>query len=461
MDDTQRLKGLLTRAADLAGPPFEAPPAERFMVEPPRRHHGWGLAAAVVTVLALDVSVTWRARLREQATPLATPNPSPTPGSVSVAPLARYKWSTLPPAPIAGRDAAVGVWTGTQMFVWGGASGRDAEILHADGAAYDPDTRTWTTLPASPLSPRAQPASVWTGTSLFIWGGSVDSDGTVATDGALYTPAEHSWTRLPAAPVTDYREVRAFWTGRVVVVLSTSPPARSDGSSHEVNAQSYDPATRSWTRLPDLRLPAGHAADQVIYVGAGTRIHLWSLWSLDTPTGPGSVTTAAGVDAYTLDVDKRRWASNRLVLPNHAISRTPLWTGREIAMPAITRWLGAVPGPRPANVSGLMLDPANGSTRPIRHGPVDDLNADYLWTGTALLAFNTSTEESGPHEHVYPGRAAAWDPATDRWTALPDAPLAGSDTIAVWTGRTLLIWGELYTPRGAKHVATTGLQYAP
>jgi hypothetical protein len=461
MDDAQLLKRLMTRAADKAVPPFEAPPADRFVGQPhPRRRARLSIAAAVLAVLALLVPVTLLARSPVHNSPSGTPNTLPTLGSVSAASLAHYTWSTLPAAPIASRRSAVGVWTGTQMIVWGGATD-DGTALHADGAAYNPDTKAWSRLPSSPLSARSQSASVWTGTSVFIWGGSVDSDATLATDGALYTPADHRWTRVPAAPVTDYGAVHAFWSGSVVVLLST-PPGRADKGSGVVNTQSYDPATHTWTRLPDLQLPAGHAADEVIDVGAGSQIYVWSLWSHTTSTGPGVSRTIAGVDAYTLDLGRRRWVPNTLALADQAMSSTPLWTGRDIAMPAVSRWLGAGNrGPRPQNLSGVMLDPSNSATRPIRHGPVDDLNAQYLWAGSALLAFNTGTQTSGPGGHVYPGRAAAWDPATNTWTTLPNAPLAGSDVIAVWTGKALLIWGELYTPHGARHMATTGLELAP
>jgi hypothetical protein len=108
-----------------------------------------------------------------------------------------------------------------------------------------------------------------------------------------------------------------------------------------------------------------------------------------------------------------------------------------------------------------VLDTANSSTRPIRHGPADDLNAQYLWTGAALLAFNTGTVLSGPGGHVYPGGAAAWDPTANTWTRLANAPLAGYVPIAIWTGNSLLIWGQLFTPTNGNWVATTGLEFGP
>jgi hypothetical protein len=461
MDDPQVLKRLMTRAADEVGPPFEAPPAAFFGGEPHvRRHGGLSVAAAVLVMLALLVPATLVANSRAHNKSLGTPNPLPTLASVAAASLARYKWSVLPAAPIVSRSSAVGVWTGRELLVWGGASGRNGAVLHADGAAYDPSTRTWSSLPAGPLSPRAQAASVWTGRSVFIWGGYPDADATRATDGALYTPADHSWMRLPPAPVTGYAEVHAFWTGRVIVLLST-PPWDGKGAE-EVHAQSYDPATNSWTRLPNLQPPAGHPVSSVVDIGVGNQIYVWSLWSFSTPIDRNSYTTTGGIDSYTFQVDKRRWVPNTLALPDHRVSSTPLWTGHNLVLPATYQFLGAgASGPVRTNVSGVILDPSDASTRPIRHGPVDDLSALYLWTGTALLAFNTGTETSGANGHVYPGRAAAWDPSTNSWTTLPAAPFSASEPVAVWTGKELLIWGQLFTPRGGNPAAATGLEFAP
>lgn len=463
MDDPQTLKQLMTHAVDRVGPPFEAPPAAFFTARPhERRRSVLSIAAAVCLVVAVVVPVTLvansRAAHRQSVTP---PVALPTTGSVTAASLAQDRWSLLPAAPFAGRTGAVGLWTGTQMFIWGGASSRKADVLHADGATYDPTARAWSRLPSAPLSARSQAASVWTGKSVFIWGGFVGQAATRATDGALYTSADQRWTRMPAAPVTGYERMQAFWTGRVVVVLST-PPWDGKGADR-VNAQSYDPSTNSWTRLPDLHVPAGHPVSFVVDVGAGSQIYVWSLWSLETPTGPNSYSTTGGIDSYTLEVDKRQWVQNSLTLPDRMVSTTPLWTGRDLVLPATSMWIGAgARGPAPMNRSGVMLDPATSSTDPIQHGPVEDLNAQYVWTGGALLAFNSSTETSDAHGHVYPGRAAAWDPTANSWTRLPNAPLfTGSEPVAVWTGKSLLIWGQLFTPRGASPAATTGLQLGP
>ena len=56
----------------------------------------------------------------------------------------------MAPAPIAGRLAASGVWTGQEFLVWGGTVAPG----DADGAAYDPSADSWRTMAASPLESR-------------------------------------------------------------------------------------------------------------------------------------------------------------------------------------------------------------------------------------------------------------------------------------------------------------------
>jgi len=462
MDDPHPLKRLITRASDQPGPPFEAPPAAFFTDHRHRRRRATlSVAATVCVVVVVVVSVTFMTHSRVHHQAMATPNALPTMGSVTAGSLAHYRWSLLPTAPIESRTSAVGLWTGTQMVIWGGASGRDGEVLHADGATYDPSTRTWSNLPPGPLSARAQAASVWTGKSVFIWGGNVGPDVTVATDGALYTPADRSWTRVPPAPVTDYGEVRAFWTGTVVVLLST--PAWAGKGADRVNAQSYDPASELWTKLPDLRLPAGHAADGVVDVGAGGRIYLWSMWSLNTPTGPGSFTTSAGIDSYTFEVDSRRWVANALALPDRMASSTPLWNGRDLLLPAT--FLLARRGRRRARSNERLrgggrpsdlIDTANRSRARGRPGtPNTSGPAPHYWRSTRAPKRATRTDTSTP------GRQQPGTRPPTPGAACPTRHWPANEPVAVWTGKALLIWGQLFTPTSGNGVITTGLEFGP
>jgi hypothetical protein len=68
-------------------------------------------------------------------------------------------------------------------MIWGGtpADGTD------DGALYDPETDSWTPLPASGApSWRTAYSVVWTGAEAIVWGGL--SRSTPLGDGARYVP---------------------------------------------------------------------------------------------------------------------------------------------------------------------------------------------------------------------------------------------------------------------------------
>src|SRR5205823_12399013 len=74
---------------------------------------------------------------------------------------------TIHPAPSA-RAGAASVWTGQQLFVWGGTA-TGSHVL-ADGALYDPARRIWQPLPAAPLAAGHGATTAWTGSELLICG---------------------------------------------------------------------------------------------------------------------------------------------------------------------------------------------------------------------------------------------------------------------------------------------------
>ena len=39
-------------------------------------------------------------------------------------------------------------------------------------------------------------------------------------------------------------------------------------------------------------------------------------------------------------------------------------------------------------------------------------------------------------------RALAYDPASDRWTLLPAAPVHGTEQTAAWAGDHLIVWSD-------------------
>ena len=387
------------------------------------------------------------------AAPWPRPVTYPATGPTTVAALRTAAWSALPPAPIAVRGSAVGVWTGTQMLVWGGS---DGDRYYADGAAYDPATRVWTRLPAAPISGRAGADYVWTGRLLFIWGSYGDRTDSVA-DGAVYDPATRRWTTLPPPPFSGLGQSAAVWTGSTVVLLTSPQRAEPSGNGADVvNAQSYDPARNAWTPLPKLVLPRDHGLGELSAVAVDGHVFTWAMWS-HTVGSANSSSTSFGVDSYQFDTATTRWSRNTLVPGDSNGMLGPLWTGREIVVPTLSQWCGGCAGPPRINASGVRMDPRASTMRPLPHGPASDLNASYVWTGAVVLGVGANVQVGS----AGPGDTAAWNPGTNAWTTLPRAPLAADAPVAVWTGTSLLIWGTLFPPGASTSSSTTGLRLGP
>jgi hypothetical protein len=121
------------------------------------------------------------------------------------------------------------------MIVWGG----EDVGLPATGGLYDPVGDTWTTMSnfAAPLD-REWPASVWTGEELFVWGGyDFRSTGYVNT-GGRYDPVGNAWRPIASVGNPAPREYpAAVWAdGRVIVWGGTgghdSGGYRNDGGMY-------------------------------------------------------------------------------------------------------------------------------------------------------------------------------------------------------------------------------------
>ena len=79
------------------------------------------------------------------------------------------------------------------------------------------------------------------------------------------------------------------------------------------------------------------------------------------------------------------------------------------------------------------------------------------WTGKEVVIWGGTV---GTNQSFADG--AAYNPATDTWRPLPDAPLRGRvGTAQVWTGRELVVWGGTpgtynnYLADGAAYVAAS------
>jgi hypothetical protein len=295
------------------------------------------------------------------------------------------------------------VWTGTELLIWGGTEDGGPEA--GDGAAYDPVTRTWTPMPASPLSPRdwgapwASGSAVWTGTRALLWGGE-NGNGSLLMNGASYDPAGRTWAMLPAALLPpDPDGSRAIvWTGTHMVVIQPGTSA------------AFDPATNSWTTAPGLPLAIDSAewtgSEVIAWAGRGAQ----GLSAYAWVPGSGAWTSLPGQPGGGWPFGTAASAGGRLlflggVMPCGALCPAANFGDGDWFDPSSGRWISL-----PEKFSGGF-------------GPA-------VWTGSAMVVFATKAGASPsprygtPHGPPVPaGAAAAFDPSTGAWTDLASCPL--------------------------------------
>ena len=133
-------------------------------------------------------------------------------------------WRRITPLPSA-RSGAAGVWTGSELLVIGGATLNGGANVASTGFAYDPGLDRWRALPRMlPLRPGF--VAVWGAGRLFLWGGAGNKYG------VEYPPAAGRWFTLPAAPLRARDDPAVVWTGKALIVWGGQ--AASDGASFQL-----------------------------------------------------------------------------------------------------------------------------------------------------------------------------------------------------------------------------------
>lgn len=351
------------------------------------------------------------------------------------------EWAPVADAPLSPRYDHFDAWTGSEVIIWGGRD-RSGEH-HTDGAAYDPAADGWRRITDAPIPGRAAAATAWTGDELIVVGGwstgtadadterpsiAVD-DGEFGTtryhvDGAAYEPATDSWRTIADFPLDPRRDAASVWTGKELLVwggytVNVGPVEFfADGAA-------YDPATDSWRVLEDAPLAprAGHAA-----VWTGSELLIYG-GAVDM-----EVNTVSDGAAYDPETDTwRSIADGPSARGNPAMWFNGAgWTGEEMLV-----WFGQGEGGR--------YHPATDTWKPLAAAPFQGSRLvrarNVEWTGTHLLTWggwtDTDLDDYGPQSD-----GAAYDPATDAWTLLPDSPLARRDGHSLtWTGQSMVVWG--------------------
>lgn len=315
-------------------------------------------------------------------------------------------------------------------------------LLAILGACHPEPTPTGST---SPTGETGETGSGTTGSTGHTGGaGHTAHTGEPGHSAAHTGVVESGWAPMASAGAPSERTGAATaWSGTELLVWSGIGADPRQGPRQDGAA--YDPVTDAWRTLGRAGAPTGRAG--AVGAWSGTELLVYGGANEEGDTGGpfargGRYAPAA--DAWTtfgpLAGEQGRvdhggaWTGDRLCV----------WGGRGMDLAAVR--------------TGGCFDPVAGTwdETTTTGAPAARLDPTVTWTGSRLLVFggfSTDTAQSV-------GTGGSYDPATDRWSALPPTPSRRNHT-AVWTGTELVVWGGARDGVGTSAVVNDGGAFDP
>src|SRR5947209_3841024 len=165
---------------------------------------------------------------------------------------------------------------------------------------------------------------------------------------------------------------------------------------------------------------------------------------------PAAVASAGATTSRPLAGSWRRLPSSPL-LSIHDGYGIVVWTGREMI-----GWGGGCCGD--AFSDGVAYNPATNRWRALAPTPLAGGYALGAWTGRELILFvGNLNPDTGKPWPTRLARAAAYNPATDKWRRIAPLPAPRGGASAVWDGHEILVVGGA----AGRVAARTGFGYNP
>jgi hypothetical protein len=184
------------------------------------------------------------------------------------------RWTMLQMSGAPGaRNEGARIWTGRDLVVWGGGA-PTARTPTNTGGRYAPATDRWSpTATTNAPSARQVPAGVWTGTEMLVWGGQLfDGSRYVRfNDGARYDPLADRWmamTGVGAPPGSAH--ISGVWTGTEALFWG----GHGNGAVPLATGGRYAPASDRWAPMSTRGAPPRPRAGRGCLDG-GRNDRLW------------------------------------------------------------------------------------------------------------------------------------------------------------------------------------------
>ncbi len=386
--------------------------------------------------------------------------------------LADNTWSDMafPNMEIGSPMSYTGVWTGSEMIIWGGGM----IGMPPRAGRYNPSTNSWLSLPALPSGQLqlgdSEASAVWTGTRMILWGGT--SAGMLSNAGYSFDPAANagagSWTPISTtgAPPARTRHY-AVWSGAEMIVwggqaMSTTPPImnvlQNDGGR-------YNPADDTWLPISATGMPAPRM--EATASMAGDKLLIWAGVQADPSGAPSSWKYHKHGSTY--DLVSNTWSAVTNGSPAPRYGHTAVWTGTDLIVWGGTATSMAANGIDPTFNDGARFNAATGvwTTLPALNAPTGRYGHTAVWTGTEMIIWGGQRLESMfgmPAMTTTLNSGARYNPLTNVWSTIDvaSAPTARSKHTTVWAGspvNRMIVWGGSFD--GGPMSINTGGCYDP
>lgn len=358
------------------------------------------------------------------------------------------------------------VWIGSRMLVQGGTqANRETEWTSLQGGrsisatnvfnhtfSYNPANDTWAQVRSDSTSPRgAFGQAVWTGREMLIcgsvsvatlqvpdgWGGWYWENRWVPTRGvSSYDPTNDWWTyRGVADPSGPHINGRAngslVWTGSEALLWGGTGYAETTWEAYARNdGQAYNPTTSTWRTLPAAPSLQGGDSPPAAWLN-GQMILKDPLTGVRAAYAPGS----------------NAWSVLRNYFgpePLRQDAPSAVWTGKEFII-----WGGPVNGV--VSNRGRRYNPATRAWSEMStvNAPAARMRHSAVWTGSRMLVWGGDAGGDARYPAVVFSSGGAYDPESNTWTALPNAPVdplyqdafRRTGHKAVWTAYGMVVVG--------------------